>query len=327
MKDWNDFRLVLAVQRAASLTLAAESLGIDHSTAFRRLKALEVRLGVRLFERLPGGVYQVTDAGAHMAAGAERMEDEALALDRDITGRDNRPGGQLRVTASETLAYSRLTSHLAAFRRTHPGITVELAVDNRVLDLSRREADIALRPVRPKEEDLWGRKLADIAWALYAAPGYLDALGGTLSKGDTLDRHALIGWEGAVAGIQAADWLNRSAPSGAFVYRTSSLVNQLMAAKAGIGLALLPCYLGDSELGVVRALAQPLPDLKGELWIVTHVDLKGTARVRAFFDVVGGALAREHELFEGRYGRTARQKAGPSMKAPRQQAKRTGRTP
>lgn len=299
MEDWNELRLVLAVQRAGSLTGAAVALSIDHSTVFRRLKALEDKVGVRLFERLPGGVYQATDAGARMAAGAERMEDEALALDRDISGRDHRLCGRLRVTSSETLAYSRLTTLLAAFRQVNPGILVELAIDNRVLSLSRREADIALRPIRPKGSDLWGRKLSNIAWALYAAPAYLEANGDALSNPCEVNRHALIGWEETTTGIGAADWLSRAAPLEAFVYRTNSLVNQLVATRAGMGLALLPCYLADRETGLTRALREPIAELDGELWIVTHADLKRTARVRAFFDSVGGGLARERELFEG----------------------------
>jgi DNA-binding transcriptional LysR family regulator len=301
MDDWNELRLVLAVQRAGSLTAAAVALGIDHSTAFRRLKALEERLGVRLFERLPGGAYEATEAGSRMAAGAERMEDEALALDRDISGRDHRLYGRLRVTSSETIAYSRLTTLIAAFRWAHPGIVVELAVDNRVFSLSRREADIALRPIRPKEGDLWGRKLSGVAWALYAAPAYLDANGVPLSNSGDIGRHALIGWEETTSGIAAADWLLRAGPPEAFVYRTNSLVNQLVAAKAAIGVALLPCYLGDSETGVARALPDAIPELEGELWIVTHADLKGTARVRAFFDLVGDGLAQQRDLFEGKH--------------------------
>lgn len=300
MDDWNELKLVLAVARAGSLTAAAAVLAIDHSTAFRRLKALEERLGTRLFERLPGGAYRVTEAGARMAAGAERMEDEALALDRDLSGRDHRLAGRLRVTSSETIAFSRLTTHLSAFRQVHPGIVVELAIENRVLSLSRREADIALRPIRPKEGDLWGRKLSAVAWALYAAPAYLDANGPLANTGD-MDRHALIGWEETTAGIGAADWLSKARPPEAFVYRTNSLVNQFVAARAGIGVALLPCYLGDGEPAVARALPDPVAELEGELWIVTHADLKGTARIRAFFDVVGEGLARERDLFEGRH--------------------------
>ncbi|GLS20047.1 LysR family transcriptional regulator [Labrys miyagiensis] len=300
MQDWNELRLILAIQRSGSLTAAARALLIDHSTAFRRLNTLEARLGVRAFERLPGGVYRATTAGERMAAAAERMEDEALALDRDIAGRDHRLSGRLRVTSSETLAYSRLTRHLAAFRQAHPGILVELAIDNRVLSLSRREADIALRPIRPTEGDLWGRKLAGVAWCFYASPDRVQAMGGAARTPDALAKEALIGWEETTSGIQAADWLARTMPAEPIVYRTSSLVNQLTAAKAGIGMALLPCYLGDGDPGVARALAQPIADLAGELWIVTHADLKGTGRVRAFFDLVGNGLAGERDLFEGR---------------------------
>jgi len=255
VEDWNDLKLVLAVHRAGSLTQAAQILAIDHSTAFRRLRALETRLDVRLFERLPGGVYQTTPAGA--------------------------PGP------------------LAAFRRAHPGIVVELVIENRVLSLSRREADIALRPVRPKEGELWGRKLADMAWALYAAPDYLETQG-KLRHAEDIGGHAIIGWEAGTAGIGAAGWLAEHVPPSAFVYRSNSLVNQSIAAKAGVGITLLPCYLGDSETGLARALATPITEIAGELWIVTHVDLKQTARVRAFFDLVGEALIRERDLFEGR---------------------------
>lgn len=299
MDDWNELQLVLAVQRTSTLTGAAKTLGIDHSTAFRRLNALETRLGVRLFERLPGGAYQATPAGERMAAAAERMEDEALAINRDIAGRDHRLSGRLRVTSSETLAYRILTRHLAAFRQAHPGIVVELVVDNRVLSLSRREADIALRPMRPKEGDLWGRKLANVAWTVYGAVDYLQGDGATVSSPEDLGRHPLIGWEETVGGIMAADWLNRAVSGETVVYRTNSLINQFVAAKAGIGLALLPCYLGDGDSGLARALPNPVPDLSGELWIVTHADLRGTARVRAFFDLVGDGLAREHHLFDG----------------------------
>jgi DNA-binding transcriptional LysR family regulator len=296
--DWNELRLVLAVVRANGLIGAARALGIDHSTAFRRLHAVEARLGQPLFERLPGGAYEATDVARRMAAAAERMEDEVLALGRDIAGRDHRLAGRMRVTSSETLAYRLLTPHLAAFRRTHPGIAVELTIDNRVLNLTRREADVALRPMRPKEGDLWGRKLADVAWTVYGASGYLEAQGVLASPAD-LQAHPLIGWE-AATGIKAAEWLNAIAPDAAFVYRTSSLVNQLQAAKAGIGLAVLPCYLGDPEPGLARALPDPLPDLARELWLVTHSDLKRTARVRAFFDIVGTGLAADKALFEGR---------------------------
>jgi DNA-binding transcriptional LysR family regulator len=299
-EDWNELRLLLAVSRNGGLTGAAQALGIDHSTAFRRLAAIESRLGQPLFERLPGGVYEPTAVAERMIAAAERMEDEALALARDIAGRDPRLTGELRVTSSETLAHRILMPHLAAFRRAHPGIVIELTIENRVLSLTRREADVALRPVRPKEGDLWGRKVAHVAWTVYGADDYLKSRGGVAKPAD-LAAHALIGWEAAV-GINSAEWLAAAAPASAVVYRTNSLINQLAATKAGIGLAVLPCYLGDPEPTLVRALSKPVPELARELWIVTHNDLRRTARVRAFFDVVGEGLASERALFEGRAG-------------------------
>jgi DNA-binding transcriptional LysR family regulator len=156
-----------------------------------------------------------------------------------------------------------------------------------------------LRPMRPKEGDLWGRKLADVAWTAYGASGYVEAHG-LLASPLHLKAHPLIGWQETATGINAAAWLSATAPEPAFAYRTSSLVNQLQAAKAGIGLAILPCYLGDLEPELARALSDPVPELARELWLVTHVDLKRTARVRAFFDVVGDGLAARRALFEGR---------------------------
>lgn len=293
MQNWNDLKLVLAIARAGTLGGGATTLSINHSTAFRRLNALEEKIGVRLFERLPGGVYRPTAEGERVAAAAERIETEADAVDREVTGRDQRLSGSLRVTSSETLAYSVLTRQLARFRAAHPGIVVELVVDNRILSLSRREADIALRVTRPKEPDLFGRKLADLAWTVYAAPGL--AVGGVEGKD-------FVGWGAEVTGIAAADWLAEKVPANRIVYRANSLINQFTAAKAGIGLVLLPCYLGDPEPGLVRVIDTPMNELTRELWIVTHADLRKTARVRAFLDIVGEGLIAETSLFAGHHG-------------------------
>jgi DNA-binding transcriptional LysR family regulator len=295
MLDWNDLRYVLAVARGRGLAGAAETLAVDPSTVFRRLNAVEARLGARLFERTGAG-YQPTAAGARMVAAAERMEREAIEVDRDLTGRDTRLEGRLRVTSSETLAYRVLTRHLAEFRARHPGISLELIVDNRLLSLSRREADVALRPTRPDQDDLFGRKLADIAWTVYGARSYF-AEHGRPRNPAALAGHALVGWD-ETARTRAADWLAEAAAD-AVVYRSSSLINQLVAVKAGMGLAVLPCYLGDPEPDLERAFA-PVADLALELWIVTHGDLRNTARVRAFLEIVGDGVMREKPLLEGR---------------------------
>lgn len=295
VSDWNEFRIVLAIGRAGSLVGAARDLGHDHSTIFRWLNAIEKRRGVQLFDRT-ASQYTPTEAGLQMVTAAERMETEVLAIDRSITGQDARLSGKLRITSSETLAYRILNEILASFRDRHDGIELELLVDNRQLDLLRREADIAIRATRPHEGELFGRKIAATPWTFYGSSRYLSDRGYPTDLA-SLSGHAVIGWDtGAVAA--ASKWLTDNIPPHAFAYRSSSLISQLMAVKAGLGLALLPCYLGDLETDIER-VQDPLDELTRELWLVTHKDLRTTARVRAFFDHVGAGLLARSALLEG----------------------------
>jgi DNA-binding transcriptional LysR family regulator len=161
-----DLPLILALSRKRTLAGAAEQLGLDLSTVFRRLNSLESRMRVRLFDRSTRG-YQLTAAGERAAAAAERVETELLTLDREISGRDQQLSGILRVTASETLSHAVLPQLFAQFHTLHPRIQLVLSIDNRMLDLGRREADVALRVRRPVDPALFGRRLTGIAWAFY----------------------------------------------------------------------------------------------------------------------------------------------------------------
>lgn len=294
LEDWNDLKLVLAIAREGALTRAATRMRVDHSTVYRRLKVIEDQLGTKLFDRTPGGAYRLTSAGERVAATAERIEAETQALDREVAGRDQRLTGRLRVTSSETLAYRLLTPEIARFRSVHPGILIELAVDNRVLSLSRRESDVALRPMRPRESDLWGRKLCDVAWAVYAAV-HLDIE----DADDPFGGLPVIGWSEATTGVRAADWVASHVVPERLVYRTSSMVNQLIAVRSGMGAALMPCYLADPEAGL-RRVGPPVTEMVLELWLVTHGDLRTTARIRAFLDIVGEGLIARRASIEGR---------------------------
>lgn len=291
-----DLPLILALSRERTLAGAAERLGVDLSTVFRRLNTLEARLRVRLFDRHPRG-YQLTTAGERAAGCAERVETELLALDRDITGRDQQLSGVVRVTASETFSYAVLPQLFAHFHTLHPRIQVLLSIDNRVMDLSRREADVALRVRRPVDADLFGRKLTDVAWAFYGARAGVANL---RRDGQSFNfaRHGVIGWE-EPSRVIAAEWLASHVPPERIHFRSNSLVNQLMTVRAGLGIALLPCYLGDRDEGV-RRISAVLPDLTSELWIVTHQDLKNTARIRAFLGVIGDAVVAARRQYEGR---------------------------
>lgn len=303
--SWTEPQIVLAISRAGTLTGAARALGIDHSTVYRRLRALEHKLGARLFERLPGGTYHSTEAGERMALAAERMEDEVLTLDRDLTGGDLKLTGRLRITSSESLAYRLLTPRLDTFRRAHPGIGIDLILDNRVLDLSRREADVALRPTRPTEGNLWGRKLANIAWAIYGSRGLLFRSSKLRTRKRNLANYNFIGWDDSSQGVLAAEWIEKHVGASNVSYRTASLINQLAAAESGFGLAVLPCYLGDLEPGLVRAVPEPIAELQDELWIITHAGLRNTARIRAFLDLVGEGMISERDLISGKRPRAS----------------------
>ena len=291
----DDLPLILALSRERTLAGAAERMDIDLSTVFRRLNSLEKRLRVRLFDRSARG-YQLTSAGERAAAAAERVETELLSLDREISGRDQQLSGRLRITASETLSHAVLPPLLAKFHAEHPRIEMTLTIDNRIMDLSRREADIALRVRRPTDPALFGRRLTGVAWAFYApatSSGTLRRDGGAFN----FSKQNVIGWDEPTR-IVASDWIAAHVPADRIGFRCNSLVNQLDAVRAGLGIALLPVYLADRDAGV-RRLSGLLPDLTSELWIVTHQDLKNTARIRAFLASVGDAIAAERRRFEG----------------------------
>jgi DNA-binding transcriptional LysR family regulator len=300
--DWDDFRLVLAVAEGGSLMAAARRLAVVQSTAFRRLNALEKRLGVRLFERLAGG-YVPSAAGRRVIAAAERMREAADEAARAVTGLDARLSGTVRVTAADSVGHALLVAPVARFLAAHPSLAVEVAIENRILALTRREADVALRAQRVTEPELVGRRLSGIAWTVYAARAYAArayaARHGTPRVSAEFARHRLIGWDEASASSPALAWLERAAGGKAPVYRANSIVNQLRAAEAGIGLALLPCFLGDPSPALARAMPPPA-ELARELWIATHRDLRRTARVRAFMEFVGAAIIRDRALLEGK---------------------------
>ncbi|GAB1361346.1 LysR family transcriptional regulator [Rhodobacter sp.] len=286
-QDWDDLRLFLAVARAGSLSGAARILGVTHSTVFRRIGAFEARLGVRLFDRLPGG-YALTAAGEEMRDSAIRIEEEITALALKVTGQDQRPTGTIRITTTDLLAVGVLPRHIAVFRAEWPEIEIEVIVADGVLDLTRREADVALRVGNPGQETLIGRRVGRLAFAVYAAAGR--------PPGDP-DGGDWIGY-GSAHGPLSRN-LARWWPDARQVYRTNSIIAAHAGAKAGIGLAALPCVIADCDPGLIRAAALP-EDFMLDLWLLTHEDLRQTARVRLFLDFMATALAADADLMEGR---------------------------
>ncbi|MBR0799105.1 LysR family transcriptional regulator [Bradyrhizobium jicamae] len=290
---WDDLRVVLAVSREGSLSGAARRLGVTHSTVFRRLGAIEQNVGVRLFERFRDG-YAPTAAGETAAACAVRLEDEVLTLERKLSGQDLRPSGTVRITTTDTLG-AVLMRHVAAMRVAHPDIQLEIAISNAMANLTRREADIAIRPTPAPSELLVGRRVADIAHAIYGSHAYL-------LRRDSKDLAALdwIGLDDALGSTVIARWMHDNVRAPQIACRVDALPALREAAEAGLGVAVLPCYVGDVAAGLRRVTPKTLAEPRSALWLLTHHDLRRTARIRATLDVLAEAFMSERKLFEGR---------------------------
>ena|SRR5262245_42254259 len=291
-----DLRLVLAIGEVGTLLGGARKLGIDHSTAFRRLNALEKKLGVRLFERARDG-YTPTPAGEATIAAAARVDEEITGLERKLVGVDLRPSGVVRVTTTDT-GVELLTPALAAFRAAHPDIALEVVVANAFFTLTRRDADVAIRSSASAPEDLVAHRVATVATALYAAPRYLAS-----HSGRTLAEHHWVGPDDSLSHLGSTRWMQREIPPERVAYRASSLIALQVAARSGLGVAPLPCFLGDRDRQLVR-VKPPIADMAATLWLLIHPDLRRVARIRAFVDFMLPELARVRPLVEGRAGKT-----------------------
>lgn len=282
VSNWDDLRMFLAVARAGSLSAAARSLDVNHSTVFRRIAGFEETLGVRLFERLPTG-YALTAAGEETLSIVERIEVDVTTLDRTVTGQDLRLSGTVRITATDMLALWLLPGHLARFHKSYPGIEMEVVVGNETLNLSRRETDIALRISNSPPETLVGRRVGRLDFAVYGAPEYCAS-----HSGADLVNHDWIGFDSAHAPLTRE--LEKLLPGMRPAVRSNSVACAVRLAKAGIGLAVLPCAIAELEPGLTRVAE--LPETFGlDLWLLTHEDLRHTARIRAVLDFLTPALA------------------------------------
>jgi len=263
---------------------------------FRRLGALERQLGTRLFERSRNG-YAPTPTGEEMVRLAERMSEEIAAVERRITGQDLRPSGELRITTNDTLLVHLMTPVLASFRRSFPEIQLDVVVSNQSLNLTKRDADVALRASDRPGDTLVGRRLATIAWGIVWAQRCCRDR--TRSIPPALRHHEWVGFSDALAGIRPAKWLREQAGEDRIGYRVNTVLGLAEAAAAGIGFAVLPCFIGSITPGLAR-LSDPLPELDSGLWMLTHPDLRTTARVRAFMDHAGQEISRRRGQIEGR---------------------------
>ena len=288
----DDLRLLQAIGENGSLSAASRKLRLDHSNVFRRLGGMEQRLGVRLFDRARDG-YAPTPAGETAIATAARVLAEIELLERRLAGEDLRPSGIVRITTTDTLA-PFLAPLLAQFRTAHPEIVTEVITSNAFFTLTRHDADVALRPASQPGDALVGRKVAEAAFAVYGSKPLAMRLKSKRASLETLD---WVGFDDSIAHIGAAQWMMAHIPSERVVHRSNSVLAIEEAARAGMGLALIPCFQGERAPELVR-LSDIIPEAMTPIWLLTHRDLRRVARVRVFLDFMAEAIGRNRAALD-----------------------------
>jgi DNA-binding transcriptional LysR family regulator len=291
--DWGNLRFFLELSRTGSLSRAAAVLAVDRNTVGRRVAALEEELGLSLFERGPQG-WTRTPAGDELAQLAERVEEDVLAVARHADAQDRTAlTGTVRLTTATHLSAHLLVPGLPALRARHPELVLEIAADQRNFDLTRREADLAVRMGRPRDAGLVTRKLSDVAYRFYASPDHPAARRGAVD----LAADDFVGFDDTLASSPQERWFAKVAPQRRLVFRCNSTASLVAAAKLGVGIAILPCFAADREGGLVR-LGGPEP-VNHELWLLVHGDLRRAPRVRAVLEWVDELVRRERPALCG----------------------------
>jgi len=295
--DWAGLQDFVAVADAGSLSGAARVRGVSQPTIGRRIESLERELNALLFNRTPKGL-TLTQTGERILAHARRMMEEALAVERVATGADQRIEGSVRVTLTDLMGTRWLPARLPEFQRRYPTLRMEVAVDNRTLDLVRREADIAVRLARPQQPDLVARKAVSYHYGLYASKQYLKRHGTPASARD-LPGHDFVGYDEAVVRHEGLKRIERLFGEGHVVHRATGNSGVLAAIAEGLGTGISGCYFSDAEPRLVRLLPDSF-DFEFECWVATHEDLYRSARIKAVFDFLVEQLQKEAPRFAGK---------------------------
>ncbi len=290
--NWDDYRYFLAVEQAGSVLGAAKRLGVNHTTVLRRIAHLEQQLGVRLFERLRTG-YTPTAAGEELCEVARRVEHTLLGVEHCLTGKDLQLSGTIRVTTTETL-FQSLLPYLLEFRQLHPQIQLQVIASNLIVNLTRREADVAIRATNQPPENMIGRKIGVARSAIYGASAYLEKRHRDVS----LSGYEWIGLDETLAHLPEYHWVERQVPAERIALRLNNLLHKIAVVKAGCGIAPLLCFLAEQEPELVR-LADPNPLFDTDIWLLSHPDLRQVMRIRAFTDLIARRVTADPLLQGG----------------------------
>lgn len=285
--DWNNARAFLVTAEEGSLTAAAQALGMTQPTVGRQVTALEEELSVVLFDRA-GGKLTLTPTGIDLLAHVKAMGDAALHVSRSADGQSTDLRGQVSITASEVYATFLLPPIVKQLRLLAPEIDLEIIADNTPSDLTRREADIAVRNFRPEEPDLIAKKIRDDAAALYATPAYLKSIGSPTASAD-FTRASFVSFADTASIIE---WLNSAGMSLSarnFPIKTESYLVHWAMVKQGLGIGIMPQSIGDAEPLVVRA-CPALDPFIFPIWLVVHRELRTSTRIRTVYDLLANGL-------------------------------------
>jgi DNA-binding transcriptional LysR family regulator len=288
MINWDNARFFLAVARTGTLRAAAAQLGVDQATVGRRIAALEEALSATLFLRTPA-LFVLTPAGEALLGPAETMEQAALSIERRIAGLDDQLAGTIRVATTDSLGKRFVVPAIAKVRRAHPGIEIVCVTSAQITNLTRREADVAIRTLRPDAPDLIARKLAQLEVGIYASRDYVAARGEP-REGEAFEGHDLVMYQQSVSPAMRAALCGEPTSRGRLVFQTQSTAMLFEAALLGFGIAELPCFRADYEPDLVRVM--PHRGEPFDVWVVAHADLYKTARMQVLIAAVAEEFAQ-----------------------------------
>jgi DNA-binding transcriptional LysR family regulator len=282
--DWDDYRYFLAIAHAGSLTAAGRVLGVSQPTVSRRLETMEARLKVRLFDRTQRG-YEMTRAAMDIYETVERVGEDLSDIERKVFGKDVQLTGSLRVTCTDVLLNGYLAPYVWQFLDRHRGIEFAVICTDAQLNLSRREADLAIRFTGQPPETLVGRRLAKVAFGVYAR------------NGATANPWDWIGWHDEVYNRML---ITSAFPDARIKHRVDSTAAMQSMVRHGLGIAVLPCYTADRDPSLRRVLPDLLSEGTPDLWILHHADVRGVSRVSLFAEFIADVITADLDLFEGR---------------------------
>lgn len=288
--DWDDIRYFLEVVNAGTLARAAEKLEVNQSTVSRRISGLEKHLGAGLFDRSAGSGWVLSTAGEEILKSAEHMHDDAQRISRKVLKNSTELSGMIKVTTGDAGTHSMIIATIANFSQLYPQIELSINISNDTLDLAAREADVAIRVTDNPPANVVGKRICTLGMAIYGNA----ELAARVAAGDR--SVPTIVWTGEA--IDAPEWLHESFPESQITHRCNTVAAKIDAAAHGMGVTLLPVVLANKAPGLERICAGPAGVGPG-LWILSHIDLRSTARVRVFRDYLVEKFSAQAHLITG----------------------------